>query len=122
MAADFLNKYFFVTVGWVGSTTRLITQKLIFQEDQDKESALLRVMKQKGTIGRTVIFVNKKADVESLMRVLRDWKPSALYGDLSQAERERSLAKFKAGTTKLLVATDVAGELEKLCVLPDILC
>ncbi|MFM8713072.1 MAG: helicase-related protein, partial [Actinomycetota bacterium] len=36
-------------------------------------------------------------------------KADALHGDMSQAARERSLAKFADGTLTVLVATDVAA-------------
>ena len=35
--------------------------------------------------------------------------PQALHGDISQAVREKTLARFRDGSTRVLVATNVAA-------------
>lgn len=39
----------------------------------------------------------------------RNYKCEALHGDISQSQRERTLASFRDGNFNILVATDVAS-------------
>jgi len=109
MAMDFLDDYIFVTVGRVGSTTELITQKLEYVEDRDKEEMLLQLL---GAVpGLTLVFVETKRSADMLEARLydRNLMATSIHGDRSQREREDALASFRAGRTPILVATDVAA-------------
>lgn len=54
-----------------------------------------------------VVFCNLKATVAELAAALPG--ASAIHGDLDQTDRDRILAKFRNGSTRVLVATDVAA-------------
>jgi ATP-dependent RNA helicase RhlE len=58
-----------------------------------------------------LVFVRTKRGAERLSRKLqaRDVPALALHGDMTQAQRERALGRFRAGKVKTLVATDVAA-------------
>jgi len=58
-----------------------------------------------------LVFANFKASVASLQQALSSAGLSvgALHGDLEQHERDRVMAKFRNGSTRILVATDVAA-------------
>jgi ATP-dependent RNA helicase RhlE len=58
-----------------------------------------------------LVFVRTKRGAERLSRKLqaRDVPALALHGDMTQGQRERALARFRAGKVKTLVATDVAA-------------
>src|SRR5690606_29802096 len=58
-----------------------------------------------------LVFANFKASVASLQQALSSagLSVSALHGDLEQHERDRVMAKFRNGSTRILVATDVAA-------------
>ncbi|MCA9000756.1 MAG: DEAD/DEAH box helicase, partial [Planctomycetes bacterium] len=60
---------------------------------------------------RVLIFVATRMDTQRLAEQLcNDGFPAApLSGDLQQAQRTRTLAAFRSGTTRILVATDVAA-------------
>jgi ATP-dependent RNA helicase RhlB len=60
---------------------------------------------------RVLIFTNTKADVEWLTRKLRGNGLAAegITGDLPQRNRLSLMARFKGGSIKILVATDVAS-------------
>ena len=60
---------------------------------------------------RTLIFRNRKRDVEELTEVLKNYgvKCEMLSGDVSQNRRLNILEDFRSGKTKVVVATDVAG-------------
>jgi superfamily II DNA/RNA helicase len=61
--------------------------------------------------GRTLVFVRTKRGADRLVKRLRahDLDAVAMHGDKSQRQRERALARFTAGHTDTLVATDVAA-------------
>ena len=61
--------------------------------------------------GKTVVFCDTKRLCDKVEESLQklNVKASALHGDMSQAARERSLAKFTDGSLNVLVATDVAA-------------
>ena len=60
---------------------------------------------------RTLIFRNRKRDVEELTEILRNYgvKCEMLSGDVNQNRRLNILEDFRTGRTKVVVATDVAG-------------
>lgn len=109
LAQDFLYKYYFLRVGRVGSTTEMITQKMMFVEDHDKRSMLVDLLDS--VPGLTLIFVETKRGADALEDFLYSQRMAvaSIHGDRTQVERERALHAFKRGVTRILVATDVAA-------------
>jgi ATP-dependent RNA helicase DeaD/ATP-dependent RNA helicase RhlE len=64
-----------------------------------------------GDRGSTLIFVRTKRGADRLAQKLKEqgFGAQALHGDMSQAARERALARFASGKGDILVATDVAA-------------
>jgi ATP-dependent RNA helicase RhlE len=58
-----------------------------------------------------LVFLRTKHSAEKLMKLLVSWGFSAgsIHGNKSQSQRERTLAAFRDGSLKVLVATDVAA-------------
>ncbi|MBC7921729.1 MAG: DEAD/DEAH box helicase [Ferruginibacter sp.] len=58
-----------------------------------------------------LVFCNTKMKVDELVEELqvRGFQAEGLHGDLRQAQRNNVMAKFRAGTISILVATDVAA-------------
>ena len=58
-----------------------------------------------------LVFCNFKESVREVAALLADagFAADALHGDLEQRDRDRVMAKFRNGTTRFLVATDVAA-------------
>ena len=79
---------------------------ILEQSDKDKISAQIAARE-----GRTIFFVRTKhgADrlVEKMLRV--GVSAGALHGGKSQNQRTRILEAFKSGSTRALIATDVAA-------------
>lgn len=78
--------------------------------EQDKEGALLRILKSYKP-ETAIIFCNTKVETVSLSDFLRDKHFAALdlQGDLDQRERNETLLKFANGSVRIMVATDVAS-------------
>lgn len=109
LASEFMARYIFVAVGRVGSTTALITQSVLWAEEQDKRRVLLEQLA--GCSGRTIIFVETKRAAEQIEEFLHHSQVPAtsIHGDRSQREREQALVAFRRGTPSIIVATDVAA-------------
>ncbi|MFM6974057.1 MAG: DEAD/DEAH box helicase, partial [Agromyces sp.] len=76
----------------------------------DKDEVIARIL-QAEERGKTVIFTRTKRAAAKLQEELSDrgFPAAAVHGDMSQDERERSMAAFKAGKKEILIATDVAA-------------
>ncbi|KAH7533555.1 hypothetical protein FEM48_Zijuj04G0143600 [Ziziphus jujuba var. spinosa] len=60
--------------------------------------------------GKCIVFTQTKRDADRLAYAMaRNFRCEALHGDISQAQRERTLAGFRDGNFNILVATDVAS-------------
>ena len=60
---------------------------------------------------KTIIFVGRRADCDQLVRILSKFGHSAdsLHGDKTQIMRDKAMDKFRSGSSRILVATDVAS-------------
>jgi ATP-dependent RNA helicase DeaD len=58
-----------------------------------------------------IIFVRTRRDADQIAEHLngKGFNAQAIHGEIGQAQRERTLERFRAGRTQLLVATDVAA-------------
>jgi ATP-dependent RNA helicase DbpA len=77
---------------------------------EEKTALLLRILRQYQP-GSAIVFCNLKATVAELTRALRAAGVGAdgLQGDLEQFERDQVMARFRNRSTRVLIATDVAG-------------
>ncbi|KAI9596253.1 P-loop containing nucleoside triphosphate hydrolase protein, partial [Syncephalis fuscata] len=63
-----------------------------------------------GVSGRTIIFVNTKAEANELaMNEKLKTGAQVLHGDIPQNQRERTLAGFRDGRFRCIICTDVAA-------------
>jgi len=111
LASSYLFNYIFLTIGRVGSTTELVTQKFVrTQSELEKEKALLDILATSGT-GLTLIFVERKKKASWLEGFLKRHRYSAtsIHGDRSQQDRTAALRAFSSGQCQFLIATNVAA-------------
>ncbi|KIL62697.1 hypothetical protein M378DRAFT_187235 [Amanita muscaria Koide BX008] len=109
LANSFLEDYIFLSIGRVGSTSKNITQKIVYVEDSDKCSELLDLLtsQTQGELGLTLVFVETKrvADMLSDFLTANRLSATSIHGDRTQRERESALQTFRTGRTPILVAT-----------------
>jgi ATP-dependent RNA helicase DBP3 len=92
-----------------------IEQKVEVVDPRGKEQRLLELLReaQKGSAknDRILVFCLYKKEAVRVEQNLerRGIRVASIHGDLRQDQRTRSLEAFKAGTTSVLVATDVAA-------------
>lgn len=60
---------------------------------------------------RIIIFLNTKQGVKLLVQDIRDkgYTVSASHGGMSQLGRDTAIQEFKAGSSRILIATDLRG-------------
>jgi len=99
-----------VTIAREQMTVAAIEQRYYQVNERDKTAALTRLFEVEN-ITSALIFVRTRLGTGDLANELstRGFPSEALNGDLSQDARERTLNRFRAGTVKVLVATDVAA-------------
>ena len=77
--------------------------------EHNKVDALIGLLTQEP--GRALVFTRTKRGADRLASRLkaRGLTVAPMHGDLSQSQRERALARFRAGKVSTLIATDVAA-------------
>ncbi|MDP3341138.1 DEAD/DEAH box helicase [Frigidibacter sp.] len=110
LADSYLTDPVRVAVNPPGRAAEKIVQGVHFINQGDKAKLLADyVAKHPGELA--LVFGRTKHGSEKLMKLLDSWGFSvgAIHGNKSQGQRERTLAQFRAGEIKVLVATDVAA-------------
>lgn len=114
LARDFLDRYIFLAVGRVGSTSENITQKIYWVEEHDKRNNLIDLLSATEAFDKdnlTLVFVETKRSVDQLADYLHHhtFPATAIHGDRSQRDREEALRHFRSGRCPIMVATAVAA-------------
>lgn len=108
LARKYMKNPTTVTISKEQLTVPLIDQ--FYYETRDKLEGLCRVIDTE-TTGKLIIFCRTKKGVDELVASLqaRGYMADGLHGDLSQAQRDRVMKKFRDGKLEILAATDVAA-------------
>jgi ATP-dependent RNA helicase DeaD len=99
-----------ITIQNRASTTPKIRQRYWLVSGVHKLDALTRVLEAE-RFEAMLIFVRTKLETTELAERLeaRGFNVAALHGDIPQQQRERTIARLKAGQVDIVVATDVAA-------------
>ncbi|XP_062202633.1 DEAD-box ATP-dependent RNA helicase 9-like [Phragmites australis] len=103
-----------VTVDLVGEDDQKLAEGIslysISSENREKPAVLGQLIKEHAKGGKCIVFTQTKRDADRLSHTMgRSFQCEALHGDITQAQRERTLAGFRDGQFNILVATDVAA-------------
>ena len=93
------------------AATELVDQRVYIVTDDQKFSLLYNILKKEVNDSSALIFTNRRDQAERLSNELYrfGFDCEMLSGAVNQNRRQRILANFKEGRTKIVVATDVAG-------------
>ena len=110
LADRFLRDPAVVEVARPASTSASV-EDFVLRVDRDSKRGALERLIGRESIGKAIVFCNRKREVASLARWLQRQGLNArdIHGDLDQAQRQATLDAFKADTVDYLVATDVAA-------------
>lgn len=87
-----------------------IRHRYVIVKPRDKTEALKRFLDIHSNM-RGIVFCRTKRDTQNLAEMLLQvgYKVDAIHGDLSQAQRDRVMGRFKKNELQVLIATDVAA-------------
>src|SRR5260221_3549623 len=110
LADNILRNPVRVEVTPAATTVEAIEQLVFFVEKSDKPALLQSILRDQA-ITRVLVFTRTKHGANKVVRQLDQAhiNAEAIHGNKSQSARERALANFKNGTTRVLVATDIAA-------------
>ncbi|MFA6455845.1 MAG: DEAD/DEAH box helicase [Bacteroidota bacterium] len=99
-----------VSVTPVSSTVDIINQHILFVDKGNKNALLLHMLKDPA-IKTALVFTRTKHGADKVVKALvkNHIKAEAIHGNKAQNARQRALTNFKAQTTRVLVATDIAS-------------
>jgi len=112
LASEFLEEYTFMNIGSVElSANKNIHQEVVITTRDYKQEQFLNDMEEKMVHKKVLVFTERKATVDRLERFMRNrrMKAMGIHGDKSQAARSNTIQRFRDGTCKVMIATDVAA-------------
>ncbi|MEA3105613.1 MAG: ATP-dependent helicase DeaD [Gammaproteobacteria bacterium] len=110
IAAKHLRSPVEVTIKSKTSTATNIRQRYWMVSGMHKLDALTRILEAEDFDGMLVFTRTKQSTVELAEKLeARGFAAAPLNGDIPQPQRERTVARLKAGQIDILVATDVAA-------------
>ncbi len=110
LAASLLHEPVRVEVTPVSSTAETIRQSLYHVNRENKKLLLAHLLKD-SDIKTALVFTRTKHGADKVVKDLlkSGFSAEAIHGNKSQNARQRALSNFKNGTTRVLVATDIAA-------------
>ncbi len=110
LADDMLDDPVFVQAARVAATADLVNQSIFLVSRPNKPKLLERLLLRPG-MDRTLVFTRTKHGADKLVKLLKraGINAGAIHGNKNQNARTRALNGFKAGSTPVLVATDIAS-------------
>jgi len=94
-------------------TAETITQWLVRIPSSDPKAkrAALRALVGRDDVKNGIVFCNRKSEVDVVAKSLKQhgFDAAPIHGDLDQSLRTKTLADFRSGALKILVASDVAA-------------
>jgi ATP-dependent RNA helicase RhlE len=110
LAGTIVYKPLKVEVTPSASTVEIVNQYVYFTDKSNKNALLLELLKD-DNIKTALVFTRTKYGADKVVKVLKrkNISAEAIHGNKAQNTRQRALSNFKARTTRVLVATDIAA-------------
>ncbi|WP_425983432.1 DEAD/DEAH box helicase [Brevundimonas sp. TWP1-2-1b1] len=94
-------------------TADTITQYVVRIPTSDPKAkrTALRALVGREDVRNGIVFCNRKSEVDIVAKSLKQhgFDAAPIHGDLDQSQRTKTLADFRSGALKILVASDVAA-------------
>lgn len=110
LSRDYLTNPVRVEVSPPGKVADKVTHSVHFVPKEKKQDLLINLLDGHRD-DRALVFSRTKHGAERLMKHLEKigFAATSIHGNKSQGQRDRAIAAFKAGSVRVLVATDVAA-------------
>lgn len=98
-----------VSMGAVSKPVQNLVQEVVHMEESEKYTRLVKELQERE--GSIIVFVKTKRSADKLTARLsaHQMNADAIHGDLRQHQRDRAIRDFRAGKTRILIATDIAA-------------
>ena len=130
LAEKFLQDPIQINIGDrdVLNANKAIDQHIMVMHESEKTNNLIELLERMmasivdvpAVLPKSIVFVARRSDCDSLVRLLNrlGYASDSLHGDRTQDMRDRAMERFRDGTLRVLVATDVAsrGLDVKVCI------
>jgi len=86
-------------------------EQTVYSVAQESKTAVLLDLLERERFERVLVFTRTRRGAERLSHILkaRDHKVNRIHADRTQSQRESALRGFRDGSTRVLVATDIAA-------------
>jgi superfamily II DNA/RNA helicase len=113
LTKQFLHEPVRIEASRPATTAENIAQHLVRipSSDPAAKRLALRALVGAANVKNGIVFCNRKSEVDVVAKSLKShgFNAAAIHGDLDQPTRMRTLAAFRDGELRLLVASDVAA-------------
>ncbi|SFZ75366.1 DEAD/DEAH box helicase [Chitinimonas taiwanensis] len=122
LAAQWLRDPLRIQVAGADQVAPAITQRTMLVDEERRTALLIQLLKQEDW-AQLLVFIgtHRLADKLAVRLQQAGISAAALHGELSQGRRSQTLAGFKAGHLRVLLATDVAARGIDIAELPAVL-
>ena len=110
-AAEFLLKPVVIRVNTDRLEPSAIDQRIYHVNEADKDALLMQLIKDEPDTNSVLVFARTRHKATKIRKKLcaGDVRAEEIHGDISQSQRERTLARYRDGLFTVLVATDIAA-------------
>lgn len=110
LARKYLRKPVVVQVGRRSAAATTVRHNVYPVPKHKKTELLTHLLREMAQEDSILVFTRTKHGADRVVRHLQDagFDADALHADKTQAQREQALQRFKDGTVRVLVATDIA--------------
>lgn len=111
LAKELIDKAIQIDVGSPRAAHSQIDHQVILADSQQHKDQLLSALAQQDDYQRALVFTNKRVTTGRLAQQLINAgvKADALHGEMSTEARKAVMARFRGGSLKVLVASDLAA-------------
>ena len=109
LADGFLRNPVRVEIGQMAIPVETVTEETLYTTEEGKKALILKELESRK--GRTLVFARTKRRATLLAKLIHQKGHNVvfLHGGRSQSQRQDALKKFRLGTHRIMVATDLAG-------------
>ena len=121
LANGFLNNPILIEATPENTTAEKVNQKIYHVDKVKKRAVIIKLIKD-GNWQQVLVFTRTKHGANNLCKkmIAQNISAAAIHGNKTQGARTKALAGFKAGSIRVLVATDIAARGLDIPLLPHV--
>lgn len=110
-AIEFLSNPVTVKINSNQVEPSAIEQRVYHVAEMEKDALLMQLIKEQPETNSVLVFARTRHKAAKIRKKLcaGDIRAEEIHGDISQSQREKTLARYRDGQFSVLVATDIAA-------------